>query len=420
VGSIVNSQFIKNLRISVQRALNGRVRDGLIPGRLTYGYSRGSKACEREIDPDEAKIVLRIFEEYASGKPAHDIAADLMREKVVAPGGGIEWSGGAIGAMLHNQIYIGKLVWNAASSIKNPDTGRRIFRRTRAEDVITVDVPHMRIFPQDLWDRVHAVLAERRDAKGRHGPRVYKYANKDQLLVGLLTCGVCGGTMVIGQNNADGSPRVVCSYGHRRINCMHHRSYCLKTLEADVLDGVKHKLSYPRALLELTREYHARWAERQKQTKASRGDRVTIQIDRYVAAIGASDQMQVLVDKLKQLEIDRVSLTERLKLIDREDNVVTLHPKAIDEFSKTMQEVHEALTSGDLDATQRAHFRAVFRNVFERFVVHPTGKRQRYKVEPYLRIAAILGVNLPETRSPSQMLAEQDVSANRLSENSRT
>lgn len=79
VGSIVNSQFIKNLRISVQRALNGRVRDGLIPGRLTYGYSRGSKACEREIDPDEAKIVLRIFEEYASGKPARDIAAEGRR-----------------------------------------------------------------------------------------------------------------------------------------------------------------------------------------------------------------------------------------------------------------------------------------------------------------------------------------------------
>jgi site-specific DNA recombinase len=61
VGSIVNSQFIKSLRISVQRSLNGRVRDGLIPGRLTFGYSRCSKACERDIDPDEAKIVLRIF-----------------------------------------------------------------------------------------------------------------------------------------------------------------------------------------------------------------------------------------------------------------------------------------------------------------------------------------------------------------------
>jgi site-specific DNA recombinase len=89
-------------------------------------------------------------------------------------------------------------------------------------------------------------------------------------------------------------------------------------------------------------------------------------------------------------------------------------------FSKTMQEVHEALTSGDLDATQRAPFRAAFRNVFERFVVHPTGRRQPYKVEPYLRTAAIPGGNLPETRSPSQMLAEQGVSANRLSENSRT
>jgi Recombinase len=49
-----------------------------------------------------------------------------------------------------------------------------------------------------------------------------------------------------------------------------------------------------------------------------------------------------------------------------------------------------------------------FRNVFERFVVHPTDKRMYCEVTPYARVSAITGINLfPTVRTPEEMLAEQ-------------
>lgn len=426
VGGIVNSMFLKNLATSVKRGQNGRVREGLVPGSVAYGYRAvlGGKRGEREIDETEAAIVRRIFEAYASGRSLRDIAAELTKEGIPSPNGTTVWNhqklGAKRGGMLTNQLYIGKLLWNTGSSIKNPETGKRIFRRAAAESVITTDVPHLRIVSQDLWDRVNRVRGERRDAKNI-GPRPYRFVNKDRLLVGLLTCATCGGTMMIGQNNADGSPRVVCSYGHRRMNCDHHKSYCLATLEKTVLDGIKEKLTDRAALLRLTKGYHSEWAEQQKAARSDRDaaqkrlTQVEVQIDRYVTAIGESDlPVKGLMDKIKALEVERAALAEKLRLIEAEANVVTLHPTAIDQFGASMEELHRALT-GDLEADEAAPFRAVFRSVFERIVVHPTGKRQPYEVTPYARVAAIMGFELfPKMRSTSEMLAEQGVSANRI------
>jgi hypothetical protein len=60
---------------------------------------------------------------------------------------------------------------------------------------------------------------------------------------------------------------------------------------------------------------------------------VTVQIDRYVTAIGETDEAaKGLVDKIKALELEHVALEGRLQLIDAENcgavNVVSLHPVA--------------------------------------------------------------------------------------------
>ena len=59
-------------------------------------------------------------------------------------------------------------------------------------------------------------------------------------------------------------------------------------------------------------------------------NRTTVQIDRYVTAIGESDQrVKGLVDKINVLETERIALEGRLALIDAEaggaENVVSLH-----------------------------------------------------------------------------------------------
>jgi hypothetical protein len=223
--------------------------------------------------------------------------------------------------------------------------------------------------------------------------------------------------MVIGQSNRDGSPRVLCSHAKLRANnCIHTRSYCLKQLESTVLAGIKDKLTNRKALLEFTRAYHDRWAARQKAARTQRDvtekqlNRVTVQIDRAVTAITDSDEpVKGLVDKLKLLEIERVSLTEKLRLIDAEANVITLHPKAIDQFAESMEELHAGLTTIS-NVTDLAPFRAAFRNVFERIAVHPTPKMKPCEVTPYARIGAIMGFEMfPKMRSTAEMLAEQGV-----------
>jgi hypothetical protein len=323
--------------------------------------------------------------------------------------------------LLGNQLYIGKLVYGAMYQIKNPANGKRNNRKSR-EAPIEVDVPHMRIIPQDLWDRVQETRRARKTAKHQQGPRVYRSGGRDRMLVGILRCAVCNGRMMVGQANMDGSPRVVCSYAARRVNCTHTKSYCLKTVERTVFEGIKLKLTDRKALIEMTRAYHDQYVERQKDVRHERDaaqqqlNRVTVQIDRIVTAISESDNpVKVLVDKLNALEIERASLTEKVRLIEAEGNVVSLHPAAIDKFSVLMEKLHKALTS-DIDDITYAPFRAAFYNVFERIVVHPTPKRTPPEVTPYCRLSAILGFEMfPKMRSTAELLAEQRVCASKIS-----
>jgi site-specific DNA recombinase len=190
---------------------------------------------------------------------------------------------------------------------------------------------------------------------------------------------------------------------------------------------MKEKLTNPKALIEYTRGYHERWAERQKEASKDRVDaekalnRLTVQIDRYITAIGESDQpVKEMMGRLNKLEAERAALAEKLRLIASEGNVVSLHPAAIDKFASSIEAMHEGLLGQADDPVAVASWRAAFRNVFQQFVVHETPKRHPYEVTPYARLSAILGVELfPKVRSPEEMLSEQGVTMS-LSATTRT
>lgn len=430
IRGIMGPIWMKDLAAKVRRGINGRVRRGLVPGTLTYGYQLvPGKKGEREINPAEAAIVRRIFEEFAEGKPPREIARGLTRDGIATPRGNTAWNHNTLsgrskgrGGMLGCRLYVGKLVWNVNTSILNPHTGRKIQRRNKTDDVIEQDVPHLRIVGDDLWSQAHAVQARRArpHLAGRSAVR-YK-SEQEHLLAGMLICEKCHGGMIVMQTTA-ADARVACAAAHLRSDCEHRRSYSLRGLETIVIDGMKAKLTNTKALVEYTKAYHARWAERQNEARTEREtvrralNRVTVQIDRYVAAIGETDEpVKAFVDKIKVLEVERAGLDARLQLIEAEtggaDNVVSLHPAALDRFRINVEAIHTAL-SGSLAGEAAAPFRAAFRNVFERIIVHETRKKQPYAVTPYARLSAILGIELfPKPRTTEEMLSEQGVNAN--------
>ena len=127
---IVGAMYLKDLGDKVRRHHFGRVREGKVMGIVTYGYkSVAGKPGEREIDPDKAAVVRRIFAEYAKGVSPRDIALGLTRDGIASPNGAEAWSqqtvmgGGARGGMIGNRIYIGELTYNKYHTVRDPETG---------------------------------------------------------------------------------------------------------------------------------------------------------------------------------------------------------------------------------------------------------------------------------------------------------
>ena len=199
--------------------MNGRlasVKSGNFIGNTApYGYRKiavkeGKRTCHTlEPHPDEAPIVKRIFEMYASGLGAVKLTDQLNAEHVPAPRGKV-WTGESIPAMLSNVHYLGKVKWNERKSVRTVEDGEVMVSRPRAEEFLIFEGKHPAIIDQELWDKVQAI-------RGKH-PKNHKAKNLTNPLASLLFC-ECGRAMVARpyrdkNGNERCAPRILC--GNRK------------------------------------------------------------------------------------------------------------------------------------------------------------------------------------------------------------
>ena len=191
----MNSLFLQDLAAKTHRGLAGRVEDGFSGGGNSYGYRvvrrlgpDGHPATgERSIDPAQAAVVRRIFAFYARGDSPKRIALTLNAEGVPAPKGK-HWSSSTLNGnrargtgILNNELYIGRLVWNRLTYLRDPDTRKRRSRPRDAADLTVTEVPDLRIVEQALWDAVkhrQALLDRPEAANGPRGWRRVGRANQ--------------------------------------------------------------------------------------------------------------------------------------------------------------------------------------------------------------------------------------------------
>lgn len=421
MSGVMNQEFRKHLGNQLRRAWDGRVKQGLMPGKPAYGHRKvPNTSFEREINPETAKIVNRIFTEYVNLEPVREIAARLNRDGIPSPSGG-KWNhttfiaGGGNGkGIIGNPIYIGELVWNTCRTFINDETEKRSKKKGKPEDLLTVDVPHLRIIDQDLWDRAQQV----RTGRSRQGSaaRVYKKSTINHMLAGRLTCGACGGDMKIVWSKAGEHSRVGCTNARNKGICDNSKSYDLVEIEATVLYGVKNDLDVE-ALMALTEGAHKGWARRQRAASVDRDKverelhQITEKRDRLIALMTDSDMpLEPLKAKYKELELKRAGLSEKLRGIDAAGGgkVVMLHPAVIQNFRKNLIAMADALSNPKLTDAQLAPFRVAFGNVFDRIVVHQTGKRQPVEVTPQCRVGAIINEQIvPTMKTAREVLEEQ-------------
>ena len=101
--------------IQKSEAIKAGLRKGFQDGsskmvhRKCYGY----KVCsdgELAINPDEAKVVCWIFEQYLVGDSLGKIAAGLERQGIPSPTGRPKWNREAIDKLLSNEKYTGRVL----------------------------------------------------------------------------------------------------------------------------------------------------------------------------------------------------------------------------------------------------------------------------------------------------------------------
>lgn len=267
---MIGSEFLRDNAKKTHRGLAAVVKRGKYAGGRPYGY-RANPANRGDllIDENEAEVIRRIFKETAEGLSSRTIARNLNGDGIKPPRGDV-WSPSSLHGslqrgygILHNQIYIGKIVWNKVRMKRVKSTNKRISRPNDPSQHIVNDAPHLRIVPQELWDACHVKARTSKPSLNGHRRPV-------RLLSGLLKCGSCGGGMAVKGADKSGKVRLYCSRHRNTGGCPDPQSYYLATVESKFFETILPFLRDPAAMQAMMDGFNDKLTEYQGQADSAR------------------------------------------------------------------------------------------------------------------------------------------------------
>jgi site-specific DNA recombinase len=385
------------------RNQEGEVRRGGIMGGQCYGYCTVRAFDEngkvitglREINPEEAEIILRIFIEYAAGRSAQAIAAGLNADGIPGPKGKYWQHTTILGhrkrgtGILNNELYVGAYVWNRQKFKTKPvsleemaEMGERrsrprVARPNDPSEHVREEHPKLRIVPQELWDAVKARQAAQ-DAKidsqqaesGGKNRRAGIGAARRSLtvLAGRLFCGCCGSKMT-----ASGGRYVQCSTAARTGGsvCTNKKNHRRDLVEAGVFGGLDTLLGTPAMVTLFHEAYGREIAAANKARTRQHGalddelSRIEREVGNLIAAIGRGFDNPSIKAKLDGLEARRAEI--QAESAKPAPDALAPHPEA----ETVWQAKIRALSTNIKDGPEGQPLREALRGLFERIALAP-------------------------------------------------
>lgn len=396
----MSALFLRDLADKTRRGLRGRVEAGRSGGGNSYGYdvvrrleADGSQATgERQINPEEAAIVTRIFEDYVGGLSPRKIAQALNQEGVSGPRG-TAWGASTIHGnnsrgtgILNNELYVGRLVWNRLRYLKDPNTGRRVSRLNPPEDWVSVPTPELRIVPQELWDAAKSRQRQTALPKRTNLGRAMGSARRAKyLLSGLLRCGSCGGGMsVISQTH------IGCSAARNTGTCNNRKSIARIKVEDRVLSALSDQLMAPELFRAFCKEFVAETNRLRASSQSSRASKeaelakTNHALERLVQALIDGAPASTVKDKMAELEARKAQLESDLNAAPAPQP--TLHPNMSIIYHSKVSNLADALNKPDVRCEAAEALRALIDHV----VLTPSA--EGYDIDLHGDLAGILAL----------------------------
>lgn len=322
--SLVAELYLDDLRDKTLRGMEGRMLAGYATGSVPYGYRTRPDIDQRgreigkliEVVEDTAKIVVRIFTEFANGRGFSLIARTLNREGIPSPRIGTrhKWSGWSVGTvreMLRNERYIGVWRFKTMQWVKVPGTNRRLPRKRPASEMMVRHQPELRIIDLALWQTVQAALAAGAPMRGRRRPK------SRYLLSGIIACKHCGAGLTI----CGLTPSYYRCPSRVRGLCPNGASLRTSPLLADVFDEIRttlRKSPLLRDALETQNANHGEVIQAQVDERKRALDDIEKQIERLVKFVAdGGDRLDYVAETIGRLEADARVQKAEIEVLSR-------------------------------------------------------------------------------------------------------
>jgi hypothetical protein len=375
---------------------------------LCYGYrvvrrfENGEVTTgEREIVADEAAVVRRVFRDYAGGASPKQICKALNKEGIPGPQGA-HWSPSTIHGnqkrgigILHNELYIGRMVWNRHRYLKDPDTGKRVARPNPPSAWIVKEVPGLRIVDDETWKAVRdrSASVQRKWSAAAKEDRFRQFRRPKYLFSGLTKCGQCGAGFIV-----DSREFLGCFGARDRGTCTNRLRISRLEVEARVLNALQTRLLRKDFFEEFCREFakemnRLRMEQRAGQSSAKRElERVRREIQKVIEAIKAGYAGLELKAEMGALQTRKEALLAQLKAANEPPPL--LHPSMADLYRIKVEQLAAALQREDtrLEASE------TLRGLIDLIVLIPESGQLRIELRGNL--AAMLTAAQQTKRSP--------------------
>jgi len=179
----------KNVTWSVRK--NFEDGKGMFMYKKLLGYKKGEDGMP-EIVPEEAEIVIRIFNAYLAGKPVETISKELREEDLHFPGKNLTFSRNMILGVLRNEKYCGDCILQKTVTI---DCISKTRKKNEGEaPMYIVENNHPAIISRELFNRTQEELSRRNAITPSSQKNALTASGKYSryALTEVLMCGECG------------------------------------------------------------------------------------------------------------------------------------------------------------------------------------------------------------------------------------
>ena len=326
-----------------------------------FGYIWDRNEKKLIINPEEAKVVKRIFDLYLSGLGSFRIIKKLHEEGIKTPTGKEHWSKSVMQKILTNCKYVGDLC-GQLSYIENPITHRQVKNRGNMP-MYYKENDHEPIIDRESWNKVQELYKKRSVEYMGENKDIKKYSMK-YTFSNMIECGHCGCSYTrrkFTYRNNDGVEHEHvywhCSSDVKKSNCPDSitiRDEELKSLFMTLFNTFLNKSRNDKLIKEIceqisrddSQEKIYRINEKIEQCKTKLARLIELNINQEINSDVFSTKNNLLNEELRNLESEKEKVMDvkeeikkeekRLKNIEKELNNTKTMYSFDDEIFKTL------------------------------------------------------------------------------------